>query len=157
MTTSRELNSASNFEQAEQSSGFLLWKTQLIWRRKIEQLLKPLQLTHPQFVILVSLAYLTKDGTHVSQVELARHSSCDITMTSQILRLLEKQGLIIRVMLDGNEKNKYPALTTRGNELFTQAIKVVEAADTAFFGCLSSSEVSSLNTTFVKLTNFRSE
>ena len=85
----------SQFEDSEQSPGFLLWKTQLIWRRQVEKALATYQLTQPQFVIMASIGYLTARGNIISQVELATHTLMDINTTSQILRTLEKKNLII--------------------------------------------------------------
>jgi DNA-binding MarR family transcriptional regulator len=85
----------SKFDDSEQSPGFLLWKTQLIWRRQIEKTLSELELTQPQFVIMASIGYLTANDNAVSQIELATHTLMDINTTSQILRTLEKKNLIV--------------------------------------------------------------
>ena len=91
----------SQFEGPEQSSGFLLWQVSTEWRRRIETALATLDLTHPQFVLLASVGWLTRNGGQVTQVELARHCKTDITMNSQILRTLEKKGYIERRQREG--------------------------------------------------------
>lgn len=123
----------SHFEGPEQSPGFLLWQVSTQWRRQIEIALITLGLTHPQFVLLASVGWLTRDNTDVTQVEIARHCSTDINMTSQVLRSLEKKGYIKRYQRKGNERSKFPRLTEKGAQLVEQAIPLVEEIDRKFF------------------------
>jgi len=93
-----------------------------------------LNLTHPQFVLLASLGWLTRNHTDVTQVELASHCSTDVNMTSQVLRSLEQKGYIERHRRKGDERSKLPRLTEKGTKLVEQAIPLVEKVDDDFFG-----------------------
>jgi len=126
----------SEFEGPEESPGFLLWQVSTRWRRQIEAALATLGLTHPQFVLLASVGWLTRDQLLVTQVELARHCGTDITMTSQVLRALEKKGWIERVQKEGDERSKCPRLTVKGAKLVEQALPLVESVDRRFFAPL---------------------
>lgn len=126
----------SHFEGPEQSPGFLLWQVSTKWRREIEAALATLNITHPQFVLLASLGWLTCQDTEVTQVELARHCSTDVNMTSQVLRSLEQKGYIERHRRKGDERSKFPRLTENGVKLVEQAIPLVEKVDDNFFGKL---------------------
>lgn len=126
----------SHFEGPEQSPGFLLWQVSTKWRREIEAALATVNLTHPQFVLLASLGWLTRHHTDVTQVELARHCSTDVNMTSQVLRSLEQKGYIERHRREGDERSKLPRLTEKGAKLVEQAIPLVEKVDDDFFGKL---------------------
>jgi DNA-binding MarR family transcriptional regulator len=123
----------SQFEGPEQSPGFLLWKVSTHWRRQIEAALAKIGLTHPQFDLLASIGWLTRNKTDISQAELARHCNTDITMTSQIVRSLEKKAYIKRHRKAGNERSKFPQLTPKGSLLIEQAIPLVETVDHNFF------------------------
>jgi len=127
----------SQFEGPEQSPGFLLWQASTKWRREIETALATIGLTHPQFVLLASLGWLTRNNSEVTQVELARHCSTDVNMTSQVLRSLEKKGYIERLRRKGDERSKLPRLTETGAKLMEQAIPLVEKVDDNFFGKLA--------------------
>jgi DNA-binding MarR family transcriptional regulator len=129
-------NKISHFEGPEESPGFLLWQVSTKWRRQIEAKLAALDLSHPQFVILASIRWLTRNGKLVTQVELARHAGTDINMTSQILRTLEKKGLIERQRREGDERSKFPSLTKSGSALIERALPIVETVDHAFFAKL---------------------
>lgn len=126
----------SHFEGPERSPGFLLWQVSMKWRRKIESALATLNLTHPQFVLLASLGWLTRNHDAVSQVELARHCGVDVNMTSQVLRSLEQKGYIERHRREGDERSKLPRVTEKGAKLVERAIPLVEKVDDEFFGKL---------------------
>ncbi len=126
----------SHFEGPEHSPGFLLWQVSTQWRRQIEMALATLGLTHPQFVLLTSVGWLTRKGDRVTQIELARHCGTDITMTSQILRTLERKEYIERKQREGDERSKLPSLTESGAQLIAKALPLVEAVDKRFFGKL---------------------
>lgn len=134
----KDFRKISHFEGPEQSPGFLLWQVSTRWRREIEAALATLNLTHPQFVLLASLGWLTRHQEDVTQVELARHCRTDINMTSQVLRSLEKKGYIERHRREGDERSKLPRLTGTGAKLVEKAIPLVESVDDDFFGKLGS-------------------
>ncbi len=123
---------SSVFRRAEDSPGFLLWRVTTRWRREIETVLKPLGLTHPQYVILATIGWLTKDGKRVSQVDIGRHACLDPNTTSQILRGLEEKKFIERGHMK-DERSKLPSLTPDGAQILSQAIRAVETRDTEFF------------------------
>lgn len=123
----------SQFEGPEESPGFVLWKVSTQWRRQIETALLPLGLTHPQFVLLASLGWLTREKADVTQVDLARHCKTDINMTSQVLRTLERKGFIERFHHKEDERAKLSRITEKGARLIEQAIQVVEKVDRDFF------------------------
>lgn len=133
----------------------MLWQVYGKWRRQIDGALHEIGLTHPQFILLTSTAWLTKDGDLVTQAELARHCTTDITMTSQVLRVLEKKGLIERIQIEGNEKSKFPQVTAKGAKLVEKAIPVVEEIDDAFFEILGR-QTSSCVSIFQKLSQSES-
>ena len=94
----------------ESSPGFLLWHMSTAWRRSIEAILQGFGLTHPQFVILAALGWLTKNGDLVSQAAIGKMVCLDPNTTSQIIKGLEQKGLVERQpSSDGRAKN--PLLT----------------------------------------------
>lgn len=117
----------------ECSPGYLLWKVSTLWRRNIEAALKPLGLTHPQFVLLAAIGWLTTHSETglIKQIELARFSGLDPNTTSQILRSLTTKKLIQKKAQDGRSKS--PILTEKGATLLQKAMPAVEQADHNFF------------------------
>lgn len=127
----------SEFDDADESPGFLLWKATNKWQAAQRMALKPFDLTHVQFVLLASLVWL---GTNepISQKKLAEHAGTDEMMTSQVLRALEKKKLVIRKLSHKDKRVILTAVTKNGVQLANTALKAVEQTDRVFFGDLAS-------------------
>ncbi|HEV2953700.1 MAG TPA: MarR family transcriptional regulator [Candidatus Dormibacteraeota bacterium] len=96
--------------------------------------LRPLGLTHVQFVLLASIWWITvKVGGSPTQRQLADHAGTDPMMTSQVLRALEGKGLILRLADDNDSRARRLSLTPQGLALAPRAVEAVEAADGEFF------------------------
>lgn len=137
-------------QQFPDSPGYLLLKVSLEWRSMIEAALKQFDLTHPQFIILATAAWLTQKNEKISQVDISRATGLDPNTTSQILRGLEKKKLIKRTR-SLNERSKSPVLTAIGLDVLTQAVPAVEATDQFFFDRLNENEMAQFMYVFKKL------
>lgn len=123
----------SRFPGPGESPGFLLWQVGNRWQRRVRDALAPEELTHVQFVLLASLAWLARQGATVTQAELARHAATDVMMTSQVARALEARGLLERAPHPDDARARVLALTDVGRERVARALPRVEAADLEFF------------------------
>jgi DNA-binding MarR family transcriptional regulator len=92
--------------------------------------------THLQFVLLASLTWLA-DEEAVTQRRLADHASTDPMMTSQVLRVLERRGLVERRVHPADARARAAAATASGRALAGRAVVAVEACDDAFFATLA--------------------
>lgn len=132
------------------SPGFLLWHVSTAWRGSIELMLKSMGLTHPQFVILATLGWLTRKGDRVTQAVVGKMAGLDPNTVSQIIRGLEQKELIIREKSsDGRAKN--PILTIKGSDMLKKAIPAVETKDAEFFHNLTLEEKECMIDIFQKL------
>ena len=123
---------ASDFQPSDDSLGFLLWQVTNHWQAAQRAALKPLGLTHVQFVLLASLTYL--DATSpVTQRDLAAHAATDPMMTSQVLRTLERRALVLRQSHPRDKRARAVTATPTGIELANRALVSVEACDREFF------------------------
>ncbi len=122
-----------NVAHTEESSGFLLWQVSTLWQRAIKKALEPHDLTHPQFVLLASTLWLTLHEQEVTQILLALHTKIDPMTTSQVLRILEKKGLLERHTHVTDTRAKSIRLTKKGELIAKQAVKSVEKFDHDFF------------------------
>ncbi|AKL67563.1 MULTISPECIES: MarR family winged helix-turn-helix transcriptional regulator [Streptomyces] len=116
-----------------ESPGFLLWHVTLRWQRDIAAALTPLDLTHVQFVLLACTWWLNGQGERPNQLAVARQAGTDVKMTSQVLRTLEKKGLIEREVDPADTRAKRLRVTALGAELAPRAIAAVEEVDARFF------------------------
>lgn len=115
------------------SPGFLLWHATLRWQQAIAAALAPLELTHVQFVLLASVWWLGEQGARLNQLAVAAYAGTDVKMTSQVLRILERNGLVKRETDPADTRAKLLRVTARGGELAPRAIAVVERVDADFF------------------------
>jgi DNA-binding MarR family transcriptional regulator len=134
----------SQFESPDDSPGFSLWQVSNLWQKRINAGLNPLDLTHVQFVLLATLAWHSQGGGLMTQVELAALARTDVMMTSNVLRTLEKKGLIRRAPHPQDSRAKTIAMTELGQDRIGRAIVVVETIDADFFRPLEA-EVAGFN------------
>ena len=122
--------------EAEDSSGFLLWQVTTLWQRGIKKALDEIDITHPQFVLLASLLWLTGQKKNVTQIDLSQHSQIDPMTTSTVIRTLQKKGLVERREHETDTRAKVVLLTASGLKMTRKAVKIIENFDTAFFKSL---------------------
>jgi DNA-binding MarR family transcriptional regulator len=128
----------SRHGDAWDSPGFLLWHATLRWQRAMVDALTPFGLTHVQFVLLASTWWLGEHGGPPRQRDLAEHAGSDPMMTSQVVRTLERKGLLTRDVDPEDRRAWRLRLTREGSALARRAVKAVEDADAAYFAGLSS-------------------
>ena len=111
------------------------------WHSMIKQELKKMNLTHPQFVVLASLAYLSQNGNEeITQVMISKLAGIDVMTVSQILNLLEKNDFVKRKEHSRDTRAKAVILNKKGEEVLQKAVPLVEQIDEIFFGKLDTDE-----------------
>lgn len=124
---------AFGLASAEDSTGFLLWQVATLWQRGIKKSLENIAVTHPQFVLLASLLWLSKQQPSVTQIDLSRHTKIDPMTTSTIIRTLQRKHLIEREEHPTDTRAKAITLTDKGIKTTRQAVKIIENFDAGFF------------------------
>jgi DNA-binding MarR family transcriptional regulator len=128
---------ATRFGTPEESTGLTLWQVTNRWQAAQRAALRPFGLTHVQFVLLASLAWLQATGP-VTQKQLADHAAADPMMTSQVVRALEERELVRRAPHPDDRRARALTVTDAGRELADRAIVAVEECDEEFFAPLGS-------------------
>jgi DNA-binding MarR family transcriptional regulator len=131
----------TRFEDADESAGLLLWQVTNRWQAAQRAVLKPFDLTHVQFVLLASLAWLSSDeptAPPVSQRALADHAATDPMMTSQVVRTLEAKRWLVREPHPEDRRAFSLRITSDGVALVQRAVAAVEQCDEDFFAALGS-------------------
>ena len=125
------------FEQPEDSPGFLLWQTMVIWQRRIKKALEPYDITHPQFVLMAQVLWLGHHSEEApNQITLVKMSKLDKMTVSQSLKKLVIQDLVKRTEHANDTRAKGVWLTKDGEKLIQQLVPIVEKIDAEFFGVL---------------------
>ena len=123
----------SQYKNHNESTGFLFWQVTMLWQRKIKHALKPLNLTHTQYVILAVIQELNEHSENITQQMISDFSTIDVMTTSSTLRLLEKKKLINRGA-NSADTRAYSIINTQtgGNHLI-EATSKIEEIDKEFF------------------------
>lgn len=125
---------SQTYTNPTQSLGFLLHQAAINWRRALARGLRSIELTPVQFFMLGSTSRLMselKQGP--TQKDIAGNTLIDINVVSQVVRQLEKRGLLLRER-DVQDKRAYRlSLSEEGRLKLRQAIKVIYGVDREFF------------------------
>jgi MarR family transcriptional regulator, organic hydroperoxide resistance regulator len=128
------LDVGTRYDGPGASPGFALWRVAAIWQREVRAALAEVELTHAQFVLLVSSAWLeAADDVPVTQALVSAHANTDAVMTSEVLRTLERRKLVRRLPHPTDARARQIVLTPAGKKLSRRAVALVEAVDEAFF------------------------
>ena len=126
----------TRFQGPEASPGFLMWRAALAWQRDIAAALEPVGLTHSQFVLLACTQWLEERGDGASQVMVATQAGMDVKTTSQVLRRLERAGLVSRQPDPKDARARIVTMTAAGRDVGARATRLVEDADEAYFAAV---------------------
>jgi len=118
-------------------NGYLLWQAANLWQKKIRGVLAPFGVTPVQNLLLFGLHEIGPlDGKPVKQAALARHCNCDAMMTSQVLRALEKAGLIRLTAREKDRRANAVAITASGCRVVNRPAGPISDADAGFHNVL---------------------
>jgi DNA-binding MarR family transcriptional regulator len=130
---------AQSRERAEEPKsggpGAALWRAANLWRRRQRAALEGFGVTPSQFLLLQGLAGHAARHA-VTQAALAQHCGADVMMTSQLVRELERMGLVRREAHPSDSRAMALGLTDRGRRRLDRASPALAAAEQAYFGAL---------------------
>ena len=127
-------------DDAESSTGLLFIRVYNKWHTIIKQELRKIGITHPQFVVLTSLNFLSQSDDNVTQVSISKMADMDVMSVSQIIKGLEKKEFIKRTANPKDSRANAVILLPAGQEIVRLALPVVENIDDEFFGALQENE-----------------
>jgi len=124
----------------QESPGLLLWHVTLASQRQVAAALHRFDLTHVQFVLLAVTWWSNTHDSLPTQAEAAELAGADVKMTSQVLRTLERKGLLARNVDPSDTRARRLTATDAGRELAPRAIAAVEDVDRRFFASAEQGE-----------------
>lgn len=139
------------FDKPEDSPGFLLWQTTMIWQRLIKKGLEAHNISHAQFVIMALLLWFEEHHFETTQILIVNQSKLDKMTVSKSLKKLVSLGLVLRVEHTTDTRAKSVTLTDRGKALIHKLVPIVEKIDADFFGNVSKVDQQQLIEIFAKL------
>jgi MarR family transcriptional regulator, organic hydroperoxide resistance regulator len=122
--------------------GYLLIQAAQAWRNQVAAGLRDTEVTPSQFFVLVTLLRRARQGgTGITQRDVAERTRIDVNTTSQIVRGLERRGLLTRSPHPDDSRAVTLALTTPGTELARDCAARVRAISTGFFADVDPAEL----------------
>lgn len=118
----------------ERAVGFVMWRIVHRYQREVDQHLRPLDLTHLQFVILTLVAWQSRSGEPSTQASLARFGEIHPMQVSNVLKALEHKGAVLRTPSPSNALAKHVGITSAGLSALEQALPVVTQIQGRLFG-----------------------
>jgi DNA-binding MarR family transcriptional regulator len=120
----------------QENAGFLLWRLTMAWRAQAGAALRPLGLTHTEYVLLALLSWHSRDGDSPTQRELADQGGLDQMLVSKTARALAAAGLVVAVPDPADGRTARMALTDDGRATFQHAAVTVGEAHQQFLAPL---------------------
>lgn len=139
------------FDRPEDSPGFLLWQTTMIWQRQVKRALEPYDISHAQFVIMATLLWFEAHQYDTTQILIVNWSKLDKMTVSKSLRKLVALGYVIRMEHETDTRAKSVSLTKKGKEMVRTLVPIVESIDSSFFGKATDREQKNLVQILAKL------
>jgi DNA-binding MarR family transcriptional regulator len=106
-----------------QDTGYTIKQVQQQIHTAMEDALRPLSLTLPQYNVLKNL----ESSTFVTGAELARKAFVTPQTMHTILTTMERKGLIVRTSISGNSKSFNISIATNGAAILKDAQKALSS------------------------------
>jgi len=139
------------FDRPEDSPGFLLWQTAMIWQRQIKKALERYNISHAQFVIMATLMWFEAHHYNTTQILIVNWSKLDKMTVSKSLKKLVQMGFVNRMEHETDTRAKSVSLTDKGKDMVCTLVPIVEGIDSNFFNEASDQEQKSLINILAKL------
>lgn len=140
------------FDRPEDSPGFLLWQTTMIWQRQIKKALEAYDISHAQFVIMATLMWFEAHHYDTTQILIVNWSKLDKMTVSKSLKKLVALGYVNRSEHETDTRAKSVSLTKKGKDMVSTLVPIVEGIDYNFLGKVSNKEQKDLIGILRKLT-----
>lgn len=129
-----ELFDTASLGSPQNAVGFVMWRLTHRYQRDVDRVLHAQDLTHLQFVTLMLVAWMGREGGAATQAELARFGDIHPMQVSKILKVLEQKRSIVRSTAPGNGPAKAVAITNSGISRLREALPLVIDLQRRLFG-----------------------
>ncbi|HEY1531029.1 MAG TPA: MarR family transcriptional regulator [Galbitalea sp.] len=125
--------------------GYALMHAAQTWRTEATAVLKPHGLTVPQFLVVMALYRQARhDWSPLRQSEVATRLGMDANTTSQVVRGLERRGILTRQPHPEDARARVLTLTPAGLETAKAASAHARVLNDTYFSAISADQLASL-------------
>jgi DNA-binding MarR family transcriptional regulator len=122
----------TRYAEPDDSLGYLLHQLASLWRRQMNARLTEIGLTHTQFIFLIGLAWLAHDRAEVTQRDLGHYHKASRALTSRVVRLLERNGLIVQTVKSDDARARKLTITSEGTKRLKLALPILDLTEDIF-------------------------
>lgn len=133
-----------SFDILEESPGFLIWQTTMLWQRRAKRALEEYNISQTQLAIMAILLCFEAHKYDITQILIVKWSKLDKMTVSKALKALDTLGLVKRIEHATDTRAKSISLTDNGIDLVQKLIPIVENVEEEFFGKASPEDQESL-------------
>lgn len=120
----------------ETPAGYLFGRTYNSWHAKIKRCLRNIDITHPQFSVMASLEFLTKEKEFATQAEIAKNAGIDVMTVCGIIHTLERRKYLKKMSNPNDARASAVYLLEKGQIKLMEARAIVQEIDQLYFGRL---------------------
>jgi DNA-binding MarR family transcriptional regulator len=132
--------------------GYALMHAAQTWRTEATAVLKPHGLTVPQFLVVMALYRRARhDRTPFTQAEVAEQLGMDANTASQVVRGLERRGILQRTRHSGDGRALALTLSPAGRETARDASADARRLNDTYFSVISADQLATLGQTLETL------
>jgi DNA-binding MarR family transcriptional regulator len=125
--------------------GYSLMHAAQTWRTEATAVLQPFELTVPQFLVVMALYRQARhDWPPLKQADVAVRLGMDANTTSQVVRGLERRGILARSLNPDDGRARALTLTASGLERAAAASAAVRAMNDRYFAVIPAGQRSLL-------------
>ncbi|MEU5949921.1 MarR family winged helix-turn-helix transcriptional regulator [Micromonospora sp. NPDC047465] len=128
-----DLEEALRHHSAGNTPGFLLRHATLRWQRHVAAALAGMSMTHVQFLVLGSTWWLGRNGEAPRQRDVADHAGLEPVLTSQVLKVLERDGHVKRIRDTADARAVRVMVTPQGRDLARRCVVIMDRIDAVYF------------------------
>ncbi len=122
------------------STGYWLHHAALRWRLEFETRLREVDLTPTQFNVLAAVSWLSRTEGSPTQQSAADFAGIDRMMTSKVLDILQRQGLVTKTADSEDARARRLGVTDLGRAIVVRAAAIARSVDADLFGALPDGE-----------------
>jgi DNA-binding MarR family transcriptional regulator len=135
-------------ESTDGGFGYALMHAAQSWRTEASRVLKPHALTVPQFLVVMALFRQARhDWPPLTQTEIATRLGMDANTASQVVRGLERRGILQRSAHPGDARARALTLTTTGLSAARAASADARRLNDTYFSVISADQLAELGRT----------
>jgi DNA-binding MarR family transcriptional regulator len=123
-----------DFDPPDGGLGYALMQAANAWRAELAAALSPMAVTPPQFFVLAALLHAHTHGRPApTQKALSEQTGIDVNTASQVIRGLERRGIVRRRPHPDDSRAVQPLLTESGLELARRCTREARALNRRYF------------------------